>query len=115
MGMIAEIFRNDMFKDCSNGGISSNFTSVTIVNVEGPFEPTVGRPAVFIKEGAFKGTIKCVPAVKSLSGGYEEDTQGFSMGGTYVATSDSRFSKKCRELVGQSFYGAVPFHDRYEG
>jgi len=115
MGMIAEIFRNDMFKDCSNGGMSSNFTSVTVVNVDGPFEPTVGRPAVFIKEGTFKGTIKCVPAVKSLSGEYEEDTRWFMMGGTYIATSDSRFSAKCKELVGQSFYGAVPFHDRYEG
>mgnify|MGYP000014324711 FL=1 len=106
MGMIAEIFRNDMFKDCSNGGVSSNFTSVTVVNVEGPFEPTVGRPAVELVEGYVKGTCFVRPVYLG--------TERPMMGGTYVATSDSRFRQKVREITGGEFSGAVPFHDRIE-
>ena len=35
-------------------------------------------------------------------------------GGNYGATSDSRFSEKVEEMMGSSFYGAVPIHDRVE-
>ena len=105
MGMIADIFRSDM-SDCSNNGISSNFTSVTIVNVEGPFEPTVGRPAVELVKGYVEGTCFVRPVYLG--------TERPMMGGTYVATSDSRFHRAVREITGGDFSGAVPFHDRVE-
>jgi len=105
MGMIAEIFRSDM-SDCSNGGMSSQYTAVTVVNVDGPFEPTVGRPAVEIVKGYLEGTCHIRPVYLA------EDRP--MMGGTYIATSDSRFNEKVREITGGRHAGAVPFHDRSE-
>jgi hypothetical protein len=46
---------------------------------------------------------------------YQEDRRWSMFGGTYIATSDGRFSDKCKEITGQRHYGAVAFHDRYEG
>jgi hypothetical protein len=115
MGIIAEIFRNDMFKGCSNNGMSAHYTSVTVVNVDGPFSPTEDRPAVMLVKGAFEGTIKVVPAIHMRDGTYQEDRRWSMMGGTYIATSDGRFSDKCKEITGQRHYGAVAFHDRFEG
>lgn len=106
MGMIASIYRNDSFSDSSNRGMSSNFTEVTVVNVEGPFEPTVGRPAVELVEGYVKGTCFVRPVYLG--------TERPMMGGTYIATSDSRFHRAVREITGGEFSGAVPFHDRVE-
>ncbi len=140
MGQIAEIFKWKL-GDCSNGGISSWADAVTIVNVEGVFEPQAERPAALLLAGNVRGTLKVVPAVQkrvcvncgtdgdesneaicsvdglTSSHSYQDRwvQQGQSMmGGSYVATSDSRFTKACEDLLGHSFYGAVAFHDRYE-
>ena len=106
MGMIASIYRNDSFSDSSNNGMSSRFTNVTVVNVEGPYEPTVGRPAVELVKGYVEGTRFIRPTYLS--------TERPMMGGTYISTSDSRFHRKVREITGGEFSGAVPFHDRVE-
>ena len=106
MGMIASIYRNDSFSDSSNNGMSSRFTNVTVVNVEGPYEPTVGRPAVELVKGYVEGTCFIRPTYLG--------TERPMMGGTYVSTSDSRFHRKVREITGGEFSGAVPFHDRVE-
>jgi hypothetical protein len=105
MGIIANIYRADN-RDSSAGGMSSRFTEVTIVNVEGPFEPTVGRPAVELVDGYARGTCFVRPTYLC-----EERPM---MGGTFVATSDSRFRNKVREITGAEFSGAVPFQDRVE-
>ena len=114
MGMIASVFRSSI-GDCSMNGISSNFNDVTVVNVGGPFSPTEDRPAVMLVQGAFEGTIKVVPAVQMTNGTYQADGRWLMMGGTYIATSDGRFSEKCKEITEQRHYGAVAFHDRCEG
>jgi hypothetical protein len=115
MGLIANIFKTTY--DCSNGGVSSECSEVTIVNIEGPFEPTEDRPAVLLVENA-GGTVKIVPAVEVEDAneyhGKWAPKLGSMMGGTYVATSDSRFTNAVERLLGSRFYGAVPFHDRYE-
>tara|TARA_B110000879_G_C10861770_1_gene389488 strand:+ start:68 stop:412 length:345 start_codon:yes stop_codon:yes gene_type:complete len=113
MGMIASVFRSSI-GDCSMNGISSNFNDVTVVNVDGPFTPTEDRPAVMLLQGAFEGTIKVVPAIHMRDDTYQEDRRWSMFGGTYIATSDSRFSEKCKQITGQRYYGAVAFHDRFE-
>ena len=108
MGIIANIYRSDM-GDCSNLGLSSNCTEVTVVNVKGPFEPSKDRPAVELVKGYVEGS--CLVRPVSLRGEHS------FMGGTFISTSDSRFSTKVREITGGEFassYGAVPFHDRVE-
>jgi hypothetical protein len=106
MGMIASVFRSEMI-DCSNGGLSSRFEKVVVVNVEGPFEPSDKMPAVKLVRGNLPNTAKIVPV---------ELEEGCVMfGGTYVATSDSRFGRAVEKVAGIPFsFGAVPFHDRVE-
>lgn len=116
MGLIVSIFKDKRLGDCSNGGLSSRYDELTLVNVSGPFEPTEDRPAAMLVDGNGTGTAKVVP-VDALPPGREfdyEPMRGSMMGGCYVATSDSRFSQAVQEIVGGPFYGAVPLHDRFE-
>ena len=65
MGIIANIYRSNM-GDCSNLGLSSNCTEVTVVNVKGPFEPSKDRPAVELVKGYVEGS--CLVRPVSLRG-----------------------------------------------
>lgn len=122
MGLIVSIYK-DKGREWSNGGVSSRVDELTLVNVDGPFEPTEDRPAALLVPNAM-GTVRVVPAIEVAPGGSyveqgAEDALGAPgvgpmMGGCYVATSDSRFSEKIEALLGGRFYGAVPLHDRFE-
>jgi hypothetical protein len=112
MGLIANIYRWSL-PDCSNGGLSSRVNEVTLVNVEGPFEPSEDRPAALLLNGHLRGTVRIVPAIEVAPGRYEPDGHP-AMGGAYVSTSDSRFTEAVEKLTGAPFYGAVALHDRYE-
>jgi len=118
MGLIADIYRNRR-GDFSNGGISGKADQVVIVNLPGPFEPDEDTPAVRLVRGNIPGTVKIVPAVKTLGGGWTtmyrdgEKTIGPMAGGCYVATSDSRFRDACR-MLGADAAEAVSLHDRFE-
>lgn len=107
MGITASIYK-DRGRSCANGGISDTYDQVTIVNAPGPFEPSDDAPAVELVPGNLPGTVKAVPTDKP------EGAVGPMMGGSYIATSDSRFSELASSICGTKFYGAVPLHDRYE-
>ena len=105
MGLNAYIYKHNG-EDYSNGGISSRFDQVCLVNVDGPFEPDAEHPACALVEGNLKGTLK----VFAL----EDNHKQISNGGCFVPTSDSRFSQAAEKILGQRFYGAVALHDRVE-
>jgi hypothetical protein len=44
--MIASVYRSAEFGDCTNGGISSRYSRLCIINVDGPFSPDAETPAV---------------------------------------------------------------------
>lgn len=116
MGLNIEVYRNaGRGGDCTMNGISSRFTSLCVVNVDGPFEPNEGRPAVIldVREISTQKILRLVPAEK-VGDSYQPVKSWIMMGGNYGATSDSRFSDKCEELTGHMFYGAVAIHDRIE-
>lgn len=119
MGLIASIYK-DSGQDWSNGGISSRANEVTIVNIDGPFEPTKDRPAVLLVPGNLPNTVKVVPAIQTIGDAWVEDhpsgSVGPMMGGCYVATSDGRFSKAVKDMTHSVMWagGAVPLHDRFE-
>lgn len=118
MGLIASIYK-DNGQDWSNGGISSRVNEVTVVNIDGPFEPTEDRPAVLLVPGNVMGTAKIVPAIQTIGDAWVENhpsgSVGPMMGGCYVATSDSRFSRAVKDVTGNRLWsGAVPLHDRFE-
>lgn len=106
MGLPLDIYRN-AYGDCTNGGASAKVKTITIVNIDGPFEAGPESPA-FRLESHVRGCLRLVPvdAPKGMIGPM--------MGGNYAATSDGRFGAACAKLLGHTFYGAVPIHDRYE-
>jgi hypothetical protein len=78
---------------------------ITLVNVEGPFEPSENAPAAKLVAGYGKTAI-IVPA--------DDEFDGVQMsGGTFASTSDSRFQRAVEKLVGVS-HVAVAIHDRRE-
>jgi hypothetical protein len=109
MGLHVSILRSDSHGNTSNGGVSSQASSLTIINIDGPFEPTEDAPAAILKEGRL-GTVIVVPAETPN----DDRVNGPMAGGAYVATSDSRFGAKLREMGQTNSYVAVPLHDRYE-
>ncbi len=108
MGLRAYIYRPTSLGKCANGGISDNHEVVTIINADGPFDPTDDAPAVKIATNSMGNAI-IVPADERPQG-----CVGPMMGGTFVNTSDSRFGEAVRRIGKAQFYGAVPFHDRFE-
>lgn len=108
MGLIVNIYR-DEYDSHFNAFVGKS--GVTVVNIPGPFEPTVERPAALLTTNALGSPI-IVPAYVDSQGTYRELKRegviGPMMGGTYAATSDSRFSEATKQ------YGAVAIHDRFE-
>lgn len=103
MGLRVSIYRADY--DSGMNFFHGN-QSVTLVNVDGPFEPTADAPAAKLVQGYGKTAI-IVPV--------DEWTDGPQMfGGTFGSTSDSRFQSAVRELTGGLDHLAVAVHDRRE-
>jgi hypothetical protein len=123
MGLIVNVYRATG-RDCTLNGISSTHDRLTLVNVDGPFEPNDDAPAAVLMIGSLLGTLVIYPATRIQNvvltrSGEQADAWGHvmdtMMGGNYAATSDSRFTEACERLLGQRFYGAVAIHDRIEG
>lgn len=112
MGMIVSVLRNVELGDCTNGGLTSKFGRLCVVNVDGPFEPREDMPAVMLVENAQR-TCKIVPA-ENVDGQWQPVKKWWMMGGNYATTSDSRFADAVEKLLGHRFYGAVAVHDRTE-
>ena len=114
MGILADIYRGDY--DCEVNACYGK-ERVCIVNAEGPFKPNADTPPVLILAGHVPGAVRAAPAVEENGEWYEAKPDGYAgpmMGGTYIATSDSRFNDLIAQITGQRSYGAVPLHDRYE-
>ena len=115
MGLLVEIYKAARGGDCTMGGISSKALELCLVNVTGPFEPSEHIHAAMLVRGNLPGTLRIVPAVKSVTGQWLQDSRWLMFGGNYAATSDSRFTDACEKLLDHRFYGAVAIHDRHEG
>lgn len=113
MGLYVDVFTNGR-GDCTNGGVSSRFRELCVVNVDGPFDPKPDAPAVALVDGP-SGTKRVVVVMDCAEPGEEREWQQVTpggsrpmFGGNYAASSDGRWTRE----VG--FYGAVAIHDRFE-
>ena len=114
MGLNLSVYRNASLGDCTNGGLSSKFVTLCVVNCLGPFEPTPDSPAVLIERGPYN-TLRLKPAIKDDKGSWVPAPGMFMMGGNYAGTSDSRFGERLNDYVhGYRFVGVLPIHDRQE-
>lgn len=102
MGIRVSVYRDaSLNSDCTNNGVSGRHTSLTVVNVDGPSEPTPDAPAVLLVPGVLGG-YRIVPAHKS------NKDEWVMFGGNYAYTFDSRFRQAIKD------HGPVPIHDRVE-
>ena len=103
-GLIVEIYKNPMFKGCSNGGISGKVESVTIVGDGIPeiFEASDDCPAVkIVRRNIFNGEYVHAEPI-------EEPTEvGWMAGGAFIYSSDSRFRQHINQYP-------ISLHDRQE-
>ena len=108
MGLIVDIFRADYHSPLN---AFDDVKELTLVNVDGPFDPNPSRPAAMMVDGHIRGDKIIVPAGLDDDGrtwvrATAPDAVGPMFGGSYAGTSDSRFRP--------GFYGAVPIHDLFE-
>lgn len=105
-GIIAHVYRSKL-TGCA--GISDRVDEIVIVGagIDEIFEATPTRPA-FKLTSHMRGVVTLVPvdAPKGMIGPM--------MGGNFANTSDSRVGRAVEKLLGQSFYGAIAIHDRFE-
>lgn len=113
MGISVSVYRHGKY-DCTNGGISSKFDQLTIVNAEGPFDPDEKAPAAILIESHGNAVIRPAVFDKATGEYVVEPNKWFMFGGNFAYTSDSRFREAVEKVCGRRFYGAVPIHDRCE-
>ena len=108
MGLHIDIYKNG--SDCTNGGASARdgVKGFCITNISAPFSPSSKYPPaeLVLQEHFGRKTVKIIPT--------EVKDKQSVFGGNYGSTSDSRFSEMVERMIGHSFYGAVPIHDRVE-
>lgn len=102
------VFKNDLYKNCSAGGISERYDDLYFICDDGyidiPDDNVPENTVVFVKRtmaGQECGYLR--PYHKP-----DEEVTFYCFGGAYGATSDDRFNKVTQ------IYGAVPIHDRVE-
>lgn len=103
------VFYNATYRKCAAGGITETAEDIYVLCDDGPFEIDGSDPRLF-KLAKTLDSIHLEP-VNPPAG---PKTVGPMMGGSYAATSDARFSRACRSMLGFPFYGAVAVHDRFE-
>lgn len=100
MGLHVSIYRSDYDTELN---VFYGKKGVTVINVEGPFQPSEDYPAALIKDGYTSGSKIIVPADDWT------DKDGAQMsGGTFANSSDSRWS------AASLTYNAISIHDRRE-
>lgn len=118
MGLIVHVYRSARIGDCTAGGVSGRFDSLTLVNAEGPFDPAPDRPAVMVVRGPHTGRDDnpvVVPAERRKGEWREVRTGARMFGGNYASTSDSRFGAAIARACGiRRASPVLPIHDRFE-
>ena len=108
MGLIVDIARTDY--DAKQNAFHGK-SRVTVLNIDWPFEPTPDAPAALLTQNALGGPI-IVPAFIDELGNAQPVKRGGMIGpmfgGTFAASSDSRFGRATEQS------GAISIHDRFE-
>lgn len=110
-GILVDIYKS-RGQSYANGGVSDQCNQVVLLLSGGGgfMDPDKADAVVKIVPGNRPKTIKAIV----VKGPGESGGAGPMMGGSYIASSDSRFSAECQRVLGAPFYGAVPLHDRFE-
>lgn len=105
MGLIVRVYRRAGINPTDSRNPSDTFDSFTLVNIDGPFEPTATAPAARLMPGA-RNTARIVP---------EHMTASRPMFGGNYAQGDDRLAAAVERLTGVHHYLPIPIHDHVEG
>ncbi len=112
MGIIAQVYRSCL-DDHSNGGLSSKFHEVEIVNDEPPSSTrSKEHPPVLLVLGS--NGPKAVLALSEDGRRWDPAAYQYTHGGTYIGSDDPRFAQLVTKLLGYWMDGAIRFYDREE-
>jgi hypothetical protein len=103
MGLHLSIYRNPL-GDCTNNGVSKYAKGLTVINVDGPFEPSEDYPAVELRVGPMN-SMRLVPV--------KNQDDWVMSGGNYAGTCDSRFGNAVKNLCGYD-HSMIKVFDRVE-
>jgi len=102
------VFKNDLFTNCSAGGISERYDTLYFLCDDGyidiPDDNVPENTVVFVRRNVGGRDCGCLRPYHAPT----EHIPFYCFGGAYGATSDARFNKVTQ------IYGAVPIHDRVE-
>jgi len=96
MGLLVHIYRDNLSRE-ARPNVFKDVNLLTLINVPGPFNPTVNAPAAEVTRHGMDLVI--IPADTML-----EPVIGPMFGGTFAYSADSRFPAPT----------ALRIHDRYE-
>ena len=108
MGLRADIYRHGRGR-FANGGISDTLDAVTIVDIDGPSEPSDDAPAVRLVRRVIGGQAYVHAEPVEPVG---EGRIGYMAGGTVIRSLDARFRRALVKLGHPA--EAVSLHDRSE-
>ena len=114
-GLSVDIFKHKA-QSFSNDGVSTYWDEAVIFGdtIEGPIseDEAVERnvPLLHLVKGPGQGPVNWIATVWLDPDGESMKGAGPMFGGTFVGSSDSRFSR----ATGQRGSSVVPLHDRYE-
>ena len=103
-GLIVSVYRDADGTDCSNRGITSRFTELTLVDpeIDPIFEATPDCPAILL----VRRTIGGKPYIHAVPADLVDSGKIVMFGGNYIVSSDSR-------VCAINPY-PIPVHDRVE-
>ena len=93
--------------DSTNGGISSSYKTLLLVDKEGWVDIDYTEENL-VEVVTHMGNPIIVPYAQPAK------AIGPMFGGNFASSSDSRFMRIVRKTTGVRFYGAIPIHDRFE-
>jgi hypothetical protein len=110
MGLLIWIHRAD-YDSVRN--VFHGCAKITLVDADGPFDPSPDAPAATLATSPYGD-----PIIIPLDWPPDRPA-GPSFGGTFAATSDSRFGAAVVKATGirtgrHGYYAAVPIHDRFD-
>lgn len=105
MGLIVRVYRRAGINTTDSRNPSDTFDSFTLINVDGPFQPTATAPAARLLAGYARNTARIVP---------EQITDSRPMFSGNYANGDDRLAAAVERLTGVHHFLPIPIHDHVE-
>ena len=111
MGLRLNVYRAKDDSGWPSDDVSGAVDHITVINVEGPFEPSDAAPAYMLERHHYFLTAPVLSPVDLATG----QSRGGMASGNYAGKGDRRWSDAVSAITGTRFWDLVAIHDRCEG